>query len=199
MKLISLAVITLLLINKILSLSTNDLCIRIQDKCTGNYDSNHNYDVTCVKTKCEGKLSYRCGQDYCATNKKSCDTVFNLMFLLRSYKGLLLFEKELDKYSDFIQKIKECPSEAYLFQEEDVCSNGIGCYSKAGFSFRIGKNKVIKPVNCPCMKEHSFQCGDDFCAIHSNACDEFRQNSSNLMAKKCGNDNQILRKKFLFY
>lgn len=198
MKFIFSLVVLIVLLSEAFSLKKHDLCIRIQNKCKGHYDSNHNYETKCEKTKCEGKLGHKCGSDYCAVNKRSCDTVFNLMFLLRSYKGLLLFEKELEKYTDFIQKINFFPTDMNQIQESDICLNGAGCVFKSGFSL-IGRNDVINSVNCPCKKENSFECGDKYCTDHSNTCDGFKQNGVNFTIKKCGNDNQILRKKFSFF
>lgn len=198
MKIIFPVLISLMAISAAISIGTNDYCIRVQNQCKGEYDSSHNYEIKCQKTKCEGKLSYKCGSDYCAENKRSCDVIFNLMFLLRSYKGLLLFEKELEKYTNFIQKINHCSVEQYTLKSEDVCLNGGGCYSVSGFSFRMSLNKVSKSIDCPCRGNHSYHCGEKYCTAHSDACEALNRNGLNV-SQNCGNSNQVIKEKFSLF
>ena len=120
MKYIFKILLYILNICNIICISTNDYCIRIQNDCNGFFGFDQKYDIKCLKTTCKGKLNYKCGLDFCARNKRSCETISNLMFLLKTYKGLLLFEKEHEKYSNFIGKIKKCSMKTYAIQSNDA-------------------------------------------------------------------------------
>ena len=178
------------------SFSSNDICIREQNRCKSL--NGLNSELKCEKMACKGRFSSECGLDYCAKSKTSCDSILNLMFLNRSFKRLLLFKTDLEKYSSSIEKISYCAVDAYLLQADDVCINSKGCYSVTRYLFRISKKKITKPINCTCPAKHNFNCGEKFCAVHSDACGAFNQTGSNAVIKNCDNNNQIIEKNFFF-
>jgi hypothetical protein len=202
MKLIFTLLLSVVALDKVISsnmsVRSKNMCLRVKNQCKGSYDTSYKYEIECEKMTCQGKLSYNCGSDYCALDKRSCDTIFNLMFLLRSYKGLLMFEKELKKYTNFIEKIGYCPVKEYSLQPDDVCMNGDGCYSVSAFPFRIG-TKVTKHINCPCPYGNGYHCGEKFCVVHSDACEVLNKTGLKTAIKSCGNGNQILKKKISFF
>jgi hypothetical protein len=182
-------VILVLSLHNTNSMSTNDYCIRILNQCIGSYNSDKKYALTCQKTTCERKLSYECGPDFCAKNKRSCETISNLIIALKTYKGLLLFEKEQEKYSNFMRKIKKCSIKSYALQPDDICINGCHSMARYSFKFRMTENKPAKDMNCPCRGNKTFDCGKKFCAVHSNACDAFKKTETSFRINDCGNSD----------
>jgi len=199
MKLIFALFVYILSIEKAISISisSNELCIRVQNQCKGSYNYGLKYEIECKKSRCEGKLSFECGLDYCAQNRRSCEKILNLKYLIKSYKGFM-FSKELKNYLNVIEGIRYCAVNEHSLQPNDVCINGDGCYSVGRLPFSIGTNKITKPINCLCPASHSFHCGEKFCAIHSDACGAFNKSGSNSIIKNCGNYKQII-KKILFF
>ncbi len=61
-----------------------------------------------INKKCPKILSFECDIDYCSSNKKACESIKNLKFIIRAYTGLILFEKELNYYYKFIRMISNC-------------------------------------------------------------------------------------------
>ncbi len=159
-----------------ISFSTNGFCIRVQNRCKGFYVFGYKYQAKCEKIACKGKLRYECGLDYCADNKLSCDSILNLMFLIRSYKGLPLFKKEIEKFTNFIERINYCAIDAYSLQPDDICINGDGCYSVSRFSFKIGMNRITKPIICRCPDNQTYHCGEKFSDQLIEDCLKFVQN-----------------------
>jgi hypothetical protein len=90
---------------------------------------NIKYEKCENKIKCEGKLNFKCGSDYCAQNKGSCNTALNLMFLHITYKRFLMFEEDIKKYSNLLNSINYCAVNEYSLQPDVVCINGDGCFN----------------------------------------------------------------------
>ena len=201
MKLIFTLIVAILAIDESISIiiSSNYMCIREQNRCEGFYDTAYKYNIKCEKKACEGKLNYECGSDYCALNQYLCETVSNVIYMLRSHRGMLLPRKEVKKYTNFIEKISYCAVTEYSLQSDDVCINDDGCHSVSVFSFGSIGAKVTKPINCPCPAKHTFQCGEKFCVVHSDACEAFNKTGSSFNIKNCGNGNQLLKKKLFFF
>jgi hypothetical protein len=61
-----------------------------------------------INKKCPKVLSFECDIDYCSSNKKACESIKNLKFIIRAYTGLILFEKELNYYYKLIRMISSC-------------------------------------------------------------------------------------------
>jgi len=200
MKLIFTVLVSIMAIEKAIStrFNINNICIGVKNRCKGLYEYNLKYQIKCEKKACKGKLSYDCGSDYCDKNKHSCEIITNLRFLIKAYKSLLLFEKELEKYSHIIERINYCAIDAYSLQPDDICINGDGCYSVSRFSFKIGMNRITKPIICRCPANQTYHCGEKFCAVHSDACLAFNKTHSSSFIRNCDNGNQII-KKILFF
>jgi hypothetical protein len=200
MKLIFTLVLSILAIDKLttINIKISDICIRAQNRCKGFYEYGLKYKTKCEKIACQGKLNFECGLDYCAQNKPNCDVITNLIFLLKSFKRFLLYDKGLERYSNFIKEITYCSADEYSLQPHDICINGDGCYLVTRFLFRFRGNKVTKPIKCRCPANQTYHCGEKFCAIHSDACASFNQTGSTSLIKSCENNNQII-KKFHFF
>jgi len=190
MKLIFTLLLSILVIDK--SISTNNLCIKVQNKCEGSYDSQHKYEIKCQKNPCHGKLSFECGSNYCAQNKHSCDITLNMIFLLNLYKRFHFYDKEMKKITNSIKTIKNCSVDGYSLQSDDICINGDGCLLISRFPFRFGMNRATKLITCPCPVGHSYSCGERFCAVHSDACSAFNKTGFSSINKNCGNSESFL-------
>ncbi len=58
--------------------------------------------------KCPKYFSFTCSSNYCTKNNKTCESIKNLHYMIRAYSGLVLFEKELNRYFKFIKMISNC-------------------------------------------------------------------------------------------
>jgi len=94
LKIILLLVITS---SKIGTFNTNNLCkITSREEKTG------------VLKKCPRNFNLTCSDSYCTKNKLTCVSVKNLKYMIKVYNGLILFEKELNRYTKFIRMIPNC-------------------------------------------------------------------------------------------
>jgi hypothetical protein len=92
-----------LIIFNINSLNTNHLCKRkIQSL------NKQNIEKKVEILKCPKYFSFTCSSNYCTKNNKTCESIKNLHYMIRAYSGLVLFEKELNRYFKFIKMISNC-------------------------------------------------------------------------------------------
>lgn len=174
-----------------LSLKTKDLCLASSQNCETN-----NGDC-----KCEGKYSYQCIQNYCAVDKTACDGFYYLNSLSKSYKGLKvhetfkrspLYDRNMQKYILFVKSIQNCLEEP---NEMEICSRGLNCFVKQEIQISGSKNvNLLKSVGCPCVDGYKFNCGDNYCTVNKQVCDDI-QNRTLIKTAKCGNDNVLVNKK----
>ena len=84
-----LIIIQFLITSIVLSLKTNDLCNLLQNESKGHNNSKKEY-----QTSCQGKYSFKCGQDKCSIDEKKCKIFehMNLFLKLQRYKN------DFDKY-----------------------------------------------------------------------------------------------------
>lgn len=193
----------LVVINFSNSLTPSDVCTIDETECIGKYDANHNYVEECEKVKCSGKYAYQCNPSKCTLSKKSCDTLKEISFSMRSFRNLRMYQTQLGKYQDFIKRIKKCPSAEKKLHPDDLCINGDNCFFKQTLRLKNAKINVIKEAECPCRANHTFHCAKNFCSTHKTSCSLFTNSLQlNLIKvedlKPCYNDNTLLSRNFLF-
>lgn len=183
-------------------LKPTDLCFNEENKCRGYYDSNYNYKIICDTAVCDQLKQFHCGLDYCSTNKSTCDEFLNLRFLIKSMTRLNLDKSRMQKYSGFFDTISKCASTSeYVLKPNEICLNGVNCYSKQKLPLRYDNVQVIKKIDCVCTGDYSYQCGKDFCALNKFACNALRQlKELNDMAEfiSCNNSNSYFNGEFNF-
>lgn len=154
----------------------------------------------CFKNKtCQGDYHYQCSMNICAKTKKFCSK-YNLF---KEFKECSLckimkpnvYEKEMRKLTQFIQKINTCPSQTGAFKSTDVCLNEQGCFEVKLVSLRFNKGvKFSRECDCKCPGNFSFKCGKAYCAKDAYSCEKieletnkFSKNETSFVIKKCGN------------
>ena len=146
-------------------LSSSDYCL-IKEYCNSKTKS-------CVKSRCEDEFDYKCGNDFCSSDKYTCDDIHAWSISLDKAKSLNLVEQQYRQFQEFFSKIQECPLKEYKWSPNDVCWNGSKCQSRSQIWSWI---HVPKYTTCPCNKgKYKTKCfNGEFCAIDGDACAELK-------------------------
>ena len=187
------------LISEIFSLKTSDICTNKQQQCKGFYDFGYNYNQRCERINCQGKYGYECREDYCTVDKQTCTEFIKTSHLIKSIKSSKLFDIKMKQLQTFINGFKVCPMIEFNLESNDVCINGQNCFYVEKYSNRNLKNIFSKQAICPCSGSHSYQCGDGFCTVHSNACEVLEQDHNLREFKSCGNHKKLLNRKIKLF
>lgn len=118
-------------------------------------------DLNCIK--CSGNHSQACGRNYCSLNKKSCGSFLPLLTKRIAYltNPVMISVKDRLNYKK-IEKIKVCPYQL----EDHSCTKPQNCFYKR----RKGQKETLRPIQCPCTKRFSYDCGGRICATNSDVC-----------------------------
>jgi hypothetical protein len=177
------------------SLRTSDFCYPTELECKGFYIKNGIYKTSCEKTCTNNK--YKCNEELCALNEKSCLEYKNRLHTLASIQILIKFKS----------KIKNCSKISFSQLEKsnwkaDVCLNGLNCFKKHYIWIRNDYVEKTVRITCPCVsKKHSFKCGTDYCTLNNHTCSLLLLQQSNNATKfsigmsKCNNGNNIIKQK----
>lgn len=179
------------------SIKHEDYCKMEQMKCIGYYDFKNKYNTKCERLKCGDNYKYECSSGVCAVSRQSCDRLIHTLHLVKSIKSSHAYHKEMSKLTKFTNGFRTCPVIKYDLKSKDVCMNGLDCYQMETFTYRNIRNNLKKLIICPCSGEHAYHCGDFFCAVNSQACDNLNNaslKSFNNSIRKCGNDNIVIQK-----
>lgn len=198
-----------------MSLKSNDLCSLVQEECKGSYDSSQKYEIKCQLADCNGKYPYKCGQDKCSIDQKSCDSYLYFTLASNSYKYKNDMDKfafirfnlktmhnmERKKYKFFNENVQNCTVRFYEYKPSDVCLIGNYCLEKRKIFKAYGSNYLIKKANCTCTGAHSFHCDKNYCTNHKSACDylkskPLKQLPGSATIKPCLHKNTIINRKF---
>jgi len=194
------------ILNLILAITVGDcffnkenVCINDETRCTGMYDKQYEYSKVCDKICTDMKFKYKCSKNYCTIDKINCLQIA-YKFKQMSRSQLLTHDINAFKRSSLIS-FNTCPSIQYNLINDDICLNGRNCVSKTLYSIRNERKMLVKLIECPCIsKKYNYHCGNNFCAIHSSACDSLMSNETLKLIKfkKCNNDNIVLNKRFKY-
>ncbi len=172
--------IAFLLLLKFQKSIQQDVCIFPEKNFTENINQMAMFYVQmCEKSFCQGKLSYKCGSNHCATNMRKCFNFFKA--------------SQINK-DPFMEKFKKIRT----WNATGICLNGKGCLLKKVVPMRVRINHMItREITCPCKGRFKKACDEKYCALSEAHCKEFNSKLNNLGEKfnaaKCLNDNQIIR------
>lgn len=184
----------LLSFRQMLSIKQSDFCKIGKPICKGFLESN-NYKESCEKMKCDGIYKFTCLNGLCSKDKNQCDIYKNLNFLTRP-----IAEFKFNRIK-FIRNLKDCLNTVYNFKQNDVCVTEKNCYYREVFTrlSRVNNFESLVQKSCECRGLYNFKCGENFCAIHSYACEMFTASKMNFVnMKSCGNGNQLTQKLFFY-
>jgi hypothetical protein len=175
-----------------------NVCQNDQFRCIGIYDKTYEYSKVCDKI-CTGKFSYKCSKNYCTVDKQQC---LQIAYKFKQMSRSQLLTHDINAFKRSISSFDTCTPMKYNLTNDDICLNGQGCISKTMFSIRNERKNLVKSIVCPCIsKKYNYHCGNNFCAIHSSACDSLMSNETLKLTKfkKCNNDNIVLNKRFKYF
>ena len=183
------------------ALTSDDFCYRKELTCQGKYTEGV-YTTSCKRSYCSNhNLSYECSAEYCSKDRLACVEFENINLVIRLASiDKPLNKKTIRKLKIFHQKIKICPKNNYVFDSNEICINEKGCFLQQNFRMRSGNVKLIKNIECPCLNNTGYKCGNYHCSVNNHACDAFNSgvfNSSNM--RSCANGNSILEKNFSIF
>ena len=146
------------------------LCIESSDFCSLRQNEH----------KCHGLFSYKCKSSVCARNNISCIEYKKMNSFIEYFKNKPVdleiankYLKESKKITTFNKQIKKCD---YKFEANDFCLSRKICYARKISPTGFGYEYINFKVDCKCPSKKSFKC-DQFCAVHSDACDYYKLNS----------------------
>ena len=185
---VNLAVITCLIFsfNQVLSLNSNDYCLRTQHVCKGTYTYGFKYIQACTLMDCAGKYSYACQKRFCSTSKQACYSMTKIGYLINSLTSSHLHFMQSKQLEIFKKNFKNCAYVKHKINPIEVCMNSKSCFINS------------KLVLCPCFGEHGFHCGLDYCTSDSITCNSIKNKflaaPANFTAfEKCGNENTFYK------
>jgi len=84
-----------------------------------------------------------------------------------------VLKQDMNGFLNLVENIRDCTYSLNVAQ--DICMNEKKCYTNSIIALKTGLTKlsVRKLVDCKCAHKHSFNCGKNYCAIHSNVCGLF--------------------------
>ena len=181
-------------------LKSNDMCKNTDEICTGSFNSEFVYLLSCKKAKCTGPYTHSCSsQNYFTTSQETCQQFLKFRDLINSM--VRVPNGHLRKFYEGIQK---CPALNHNFNANEACMTGQNCYmsekSIKTSKFYSGEvNYSTKKIVCPCRKSpFTFQCGDRFCTTNNLACDALLNSAKSKATlenvQNCSNDNLLIQK-----
>lgn len=181
-------IIFILLINENICFESSDICLQTDLECQGISDPFNNYKNHCKKTNCTGDYSYKCDDENCAINEKSCEQFRKLKSnLMRLVLSPVMYNFEMRKYTNVFGAIKKCQIQEYKWDRKDICMRSENCVFKLALPYSYMINLKQRTI-CSCNKLYSYQCDSKYCAKHNKACDLFKLDSMKKKARfdKCG-------------
>lgn len=96
-------------------LKPNEICLNSANKCSGFYDEDKKYKLSCIAPRCKGENSFQC-MEYCALNIQVCGELLKITF------GPDLKSQIFLKYETFFKNIKNCTEyNSYEWRPADIC------------------------------------------------------------------------------
>jgi len=130
-----------------------------------------------------------CFESLCSTEKKHCDHFKDIFYLINA-------RHPIKSIRTVTKSFNACIYHTYRLKKADICLSEQNCFLSQNSLFRINVT-VVRPIQCACSDKHRFQCGSDYCAVSSEACDAFyygkRQPTANHNLS-CNNTKNITRK-----
>jgi hypothetical protein len=181
-------VILVLVVHATIAMKPYNFCKKTSQKCFGTYNNLKMYVEKCELEKCPEQFKYDCGYNVCAKFKLTCEQLEETKQYIEKINIPYTYSLEVNKLRKYMSNFNECPIAKRYLKLEEICMNGVNCsYVDASGN---------KPIICPCQAQHSYYCGNSFCATHSVACDLFVSLDEELKSKplqKCKNDNIIMK------
>ena len=80
--------------------------------------------------------------------------------------------KTLKTYHNFVMRIKECTNSQYVMMKSEMCQNKKLCDEKRQWVSRLMFKSVSVNTKkkCSCKGKHSYDCGNEYCAVDKNTC-----------------------------
>jgi len=130
--------------------------ISIQNQFIFSLDS---ADLCSSSIKCKGKHNYRCAQDLCGLNEKTCSDYYKYIqaYVYRSIHIVIKFQSSIrscqinSESSSSSSSLNELNRSLYCFNRKSNCFKKQYLLSKTGFK------SVNKKIDCKCeSKRYSF-------------------------------------------
>jgi len=150
--------------------------ISIQNQFIFSLDS---ADLCSSSIKCKGKHNYRCAQDLCGLNEKTCSDYYKYIqaYVYRSIHIVIKFQSSIrscqinSESSSSSSSLNELNRSLYCFNRKSNCFKKQYLLSKTGFK------SVNKKIDCKCeSKRYSFKCGS-YCTLENKYCDLLLNNN----------------------
>ena len=198
------AKLKLIIFSVLLNVVVLQICRRENQNCTGLYDIYNTFKTQCKKYECFGKFNFKCGEENCAIDEKSCFYFEALNSnLLRIIKGPKAYEETLKMNEKALEMIKTCPSPSYKWNPKNVCIRNNNCILKHKFPFLNKMFSTNRKIKCICDNKHSYQCMANYCTVNKLACDALVSKLSvksniNTAFSTCNNLYKTIERKILF-
>lgn len=116
---------------------------------------------------------YSCGNKYCSLAGKDCGALSFWTYLTNI--NIQSFSRARFRNKVFLDSIKKCSSDQYVFTITEVCSKKF-CLkqNKMASGFKL-KNLRL----CECKGKYGFNCGHGHCATSKHACKKIIEKSYN--------------------
>ncbi len=129
---------------------------------------------------------FPCGKQHCSLKKRSCQTLFETNFKMRTSRNLFRIHFKKLQFNHFMKSIKWCQQKKFLDNQACSLSKQI-CYVKKRIPTRAGETYYYKPTECKCDGHFKHKCNTVFCTLDNDSClalkKQISQNSTSMFVK----------------